>query len=50
MIMQSYGLFNMRHVLGWVVIFTVLMLLLEYGVFRVIERRVLSWRAQAILR
>ena len=50
MIMQSYGLFNMRHVLGWVVIFTVLMLLLEYGVFRVIERRVLSWRAQAILK
>jgi NitT/TauT family transport system permease protein len=50
MIMQSYGLFNMRHVLGWVVIFTVLMLALEYGVFRVIERRVLSWRAQAILR
>jgi ABC-type nitrate/sulfonate/bicarbonate transport system permease component len=50
MILQSYGLFNMRHVLGWVVIFTVLMLALEYGVFRVIERRVLSWRAQAILR
>ena len=49
MILQSYGLFNMRHVLAWVVIFTVLMLFLEYCVIRVIEKRVLSWRAQATL-
>ncbi|MFQ5691640.1 MAG: ABC transporter permease [Nitrospinota bacterium] len=49
MIFQWYGLFNMRQVLAWVVIFTILMLVLEYGVIRVIERRVLSWRAQAVL-
>jgi ABC-type nitrate/sulfonate/bicarbonate transport system permease component len=47
MISYWYHMFNMRQVLAWVVVFTILMFALEYGVIRPIERKVLSWRPEA---
>lgn len=40
-----FGQFNMAQVLAWVIMFVVLMLLLEHGLFARIERRVFVWRA-----
>jgi NitT/TauT family transport system permease protein len=40
-----FGQFNMTQVLAWIVIFVVLMLLLEHGVFARLERRAFRWRA-----
>jgi NitT/TauT family transport system permease protein len=39
-----FGQFNMTQVLAWVVMFVVLMLILEHGVFAVLERRAFAWR------
>ena len=36
--------FNMTQVLAWVIMFVVLMLILEYGVFAQLERRAFAWR------
>ena len=47
MISYWYHMFNMRQVLAWVVIFTILMFALEYGVIRPLERKILSWRPEA---
>ena len=47
MISYWYHMFNMRQVLAWVMVFTILMFVLEYGIVRPIERRVLSWRPEA---
>ena len=47
MISYWYHMFNMRLVLAWVVIFTILMFALEYGVIRPLERKILSWRPEA---
>ncbi len=40
-----FGQFNMAQVLAWVIMFVMLMLLLEHGLFARIERRVFVWRA-----
>jgi NitT/TauT family transport system permease protein len=39
-----FGQFNMEQVLAWITMFVVLMLLLEHGVFAVLERRAFAWR------
>lgn len=36
--------FNMPQVLAWIVMFVVLMLILEYGVFAQLEHRAFAWR------
>lgn len=46
MISYWYHMFNMRQVLAWVVIFTILMFALEYGIIRPLERKILSWRPE----
>jgi ABC-type nitrate/sulfonate/bicarbonate transport system permease component len=40
-----FGQFNMDQVLAWIVMFVVLMLILEHGVFARLERRAFIWRA-----
>jgi NitT/TauT family transport system permease protein len=37
--------FNMSQVLAWIIMFVVLMLVLEHGVFARLERRAFAWRA-----
>ncbi len=39
-----FGQFNMTQVLAWIATFVVLMLILEHGVFAVLERRAFVWR------
>ena len=39
-----FGQFNMTQVLAWITMFVVLMLILEHGVFAVLERRAFAWR------
>jgi NitT/TauT family transport system permease protein len=39
-----FGQFNMIQVLSWITMFVVLMLILEHGVFAVLERRAFVWR------
>jgi NitT/TauT family transport system permease protein len=39
-----FGQFNMTQVLAWIVIFVVLMLLLEHGLFARLERSAFGWR------
>ncbi len=39
-----FGQFNMEQVLAWIVMFVVLMLALEHGVFARIESRAFAWR------
>src|SRR5690349_8477099 len=41
-----FGQFNMDQVLAWIIIFVILMLILEHGVFARLESRVFAWRAQ----
>ncbi len=36
--------FNMVQVLSWITIFVILMLMLEHGVFAVLERKAFAWR------
>ncbi len=49
MIYYWYHMFNMRHVLAWLLIFTFIMILVEYFVVKRLERRLLAWRPQAVL-
>lgn len=39
-----FGQFNMTQMLAWITMFVVLMLILEHGVFAVLERRAFVWR------
>jgi NitT/TauT family transport system permease protein len=39
-----FGQFNMVQVLSWITMFVILMLILEHGVFAVLERRAFAWR------
>jgi len=39
-----FGQFNMTQVLSWIIMFVVLMLILEHGVFARIESRMFAWR------
>jgi NitT/TauT family transport system permease protein len=49
MIYYSYHMFSMRLVLAWLLIFTFIMILVEYFVVKRLERRLLAWRPQAVL-
>src|SRR5262249_38905611 len=40
-----FGQFNMTQVLAWIIIFVVMMLLLEHGLFARLEGRAFAWRA-----
>jgi NitT/TauT family transport system permease protein len=40
-----FGQFNMTQVLAWIIMFVVLMLILEHGVFARLESRAFRWRA-----
>jgi NitT/TauT family transport system permease protein len=42
-----FGQFDMPQMLSWIVMFVVLMLILEHGVFARLESRVFAWRASA---
>jgi ABC-type nitrate/sulfonate/bicarbonate transport system permease component len=44
MLTTEYNNFNMAGVLAWTGLFTVIMLLIEYGGFKLLERRYLAWR------
>lgn len=44
-----YQLYNMKQVLAWTLAFTVVMLILELGVIRQLERRLFIWRPIAKL-
>ena len=44
MLTTEYNNFNMAGVLAWTALFTVIMLLIEYGGFKLLERRYLAWR------
>jgi NitT/TauT family transport system permease protein len=39
-----FGQFNMTQVLSWIMMFVILMLILEHGVFAVLERKAFAWR------
>jgi len=40
-----FGQFDMAQVLAWIIMFVVLMLILEHGVFARLEERAFTWRA-----
>ncbi|MBI2369686.1 MAG: ABC transporter permease [Deltaproteobacteria bacterium] len=44
MVNYSFGLFNMDGVLAWTLAFTMIMIVMEYGLVKVMERRVTRWR------
>lgn len=44
---ESYNLFAMDRVLTWTLTFLLVMVLLEYGVIGLLERRYTAWRPQA---
>jgi NitT/TauT family transport system permease protein len=48
MISYSFGLFDMAGVMAWTIAFTGVMFLIEFGVFRMIERKITAWRPQMI--
>jgi len=49
MINQSFGLFDMEGVLAWTLSFTLVMVLLEFGVVKLIEKRATKWRPAVTL-
>jgi len=44
-----FGQFNMTQTLAWIVMFIILMLILEHGLFAVLERRTFVWRSSPAL-
>lgn len=50
MILNDYNTFNMAGVLAWTALFTVVMLVIEYGGFKMLEKRFLSWRPEVGIR
>jgi NitT/TauT family transport system permease protein len=50
MLTTEYNQFNMAGVLAWTALFTVIMLLIEYGGFKLLERRYLAWRPNVEIR
>lgn len=50
MLTTEYNLFNMDGVLAWTALFTLIMLLIEYGGFKFLERRYLAWRPSVQIR
>lgn len=50
MLVIEYNRFNMAGVLAWTALFTCVMFIIEYGGFKVIERRYLAWRPSVEIR
>lgn len=50
MLTTEYNLFNMEGVLAWTALFTSIMLIIEYGGFKFLERRYLAWRPKVQIR
>ncbi|MFC6766111.1 ABC transporter permease [Natrinema soli] len=50
MILNDYNNFNMAGVLAWTALFTVLMLVIEYGGFKTLESHLLGWRPEVGVR
>lgn len=49
MIHYSFGIFSMEEVLAWTISFTLVMMLLEYGVLNPLETRITRWRRAVAL-
>lgn len=43
-VMKSYQVFNMEGVIAWTLTFVVAMIIIEYGVINLAERRLTAWR------
>lgn len=43
-----FGQFNMTQMLAWIVLFIVLMLVIEHGIFAPLERRAFAWRVSSV--
>lgn len=50
MLVLEYNRFNMAGVFAWTALFTFVMLFIEYGGFKTVERRYLAWRPSVQLR
>ena len=50
MLTAEYNQFNMAAVLAWTLLFTVVMIAIEYGGFKFLERRYLAWRPSVEIR
>lgn len=48
--LSAYNNFNMTGVLAWTALFTVVMLAIEYGGFKMLEKRLLAWRPEVGIR
>ncbi len=44
MINQAFGLFRMEGVMAWTLAFTLVMILIEFGILKLVERRATRWR------
>lgn len=44
-----YQIYNMRQVLAWTLSFTLVMILIELGIIKQLERRLFKWRPGAVL-
>lgn len=44
-----FGQFNMAQVMAWIVMFVIVMLIMEHGLFAVLERRAFVWRRSQAL-
>ncbi len=49
MIHYSFGIFSMEEVLAWTIAFTLVMMVLEYGLLNPLEARVTRWRRAVAL-
>lgn len=49
MIHYSFGIFSMQEVLAWTIAFTLVMMVLEYGLLNPLEARITRWRRAVIL-
>jgi len=43
-VMKSYQVFNMEGVIAWTLTFVVAMIVIEYGIINLVERRLTAWR------
>ena len=43
-VMKSYQVFNMEAVIAWTLTFAIAMIVIEYGIINLAERRLTSWR------
>src|SRR4029434_1651659 len=43
-VMKSYQVFNMEGVIAWTVTFVIAMIVIEYGIINLAERRLTAWR------